>query len=192
MLIAAVEGYPDAQAVSRVILYLGLPDATIITKRGKSNLDAALPELNRSARGIRCLIVRDLDNDAACAPELRKKLLPNPSPNMLFRIAVREIESWLLADHDLFARFMGVRLNMIPLNTDELADPKSFVTGIAPSSRIARIREGIPPRPGSGVPVGPGYAGIIGEYASNVWRPQVAENTSPSLRRCIARLRAWC
>jgi hypothetical protein len=192
MIIAAVEGYPDAQAVGRLLSYVGLADATILPKRGKSRLDASLLELNRSARGIRCLVIRDLDNDAPCAAELRGRLLPNPAPNMIFRIAVREIESWLLADQDLFARFMGVPSNKMPQNPDSLPDPKAFVTGLAARSRVSRIREGIPPRLGSGVSVGPGYAGIMGEYASRVWRPQVAETSSNSLRRCIERLRAWC
>jgi hypothetical protein len=192
MIIAAVEGYPDAEAVGRVLAYLGLADVKILSKRGKSQLDAALPELNRSARSIRCLIVRDLDNDATCPAELRDKLLPKPATNMLFRIAVKEIESWLIADHERFASFMGVPINRIPRNADELADPKAIVTGLAVRSRISRIRDGVPPRPGSGVSVGPGYAGIIGEYASSIWRPEVAANSSSSLQRCINRLRVWC
>jgi hypothetical protein len=192
MIVAAVEGYPDAQVVGSLFAHLDLLEATIISKRGKSNLDAALPELNRAARGIRCLVIRDLDDDAPCAGELCRKLLPSPSANMFFRIAVRETESWLIADRDRFAQFMGLPLNKIPQNVDELADPKALVTSLAARSRISRIREGIPPRPGSGVVVGPGYAGIIGEYAASAWRPHVAQNSSPSLRQCIARLRTWC
>lgn len=191
MIIAAVEGYPDAQVASRLLSYIGLAEPIIIPKRGKSKLDAALPELNRSAHSIRCLVIRDLDNDAPCAAELCGKLLANPAPNMLLRIAVHEIESWLLADQDQFARFIGVPPNRIPQNTDVLVDPKAFVAGLAMRSRISRIRDGIPPRPGSGVSVGPGYAGIIGEFASAVWRPHVAQNSSRSLQRCISRLRAW-
>lgn len=192
MIIAAVEGYPDAQAVARLLSYVGLGDVTILSKRGKSKLDAALPELNRSARGIRCLVIRDLDNDASCAAELRRNLLPNPAPNMLFRVAVREIESWLVADRDKFARFMGISPNKIPENPDSLADPKAFVTGLAARSRVSRIREGVPPRLGSGISVGPGYAGIMGQFASEIWRPQFAEVASRSLQRCIVRLREWC
>lgn len=98
MIVVAVEGYPDVQAVKNVLAHLRLKDSIVIPKRGKSHLDAALPELNRSARRIRCLVVRDLDNDAPCAGALCQKLLPHPSPNMILRIAVRKIESWLLAD----------------------------------------------------------------------------------------------
>lgn len=191
MIVVAVEGYPDSEAVGSILRYVGLSDPTMIIKRGKSQLDAALPELNRSARSLRCLVVRDLDNDE-CVPELLSTLLPKPAPNMLFRVAVREIESWLIADRKRFATFLGVPEHRVPTDPDTVPDPKSFVTKLARASSLSRIREGIPPRQGSGIPVGPGYAGIIGEYASAHWRPEFAAKSSKSLARCISKLRSWC
>jgi hypothetical protein len=191
MIIAAVEGYPDEEVIKRILNSTGFHDAVVLRKRGKGDLDASLPALNRSARTIRCLVVRDLDHDAVCPLHLRNQLIPNPSPNLHFRVAVREIESWLFGDREKFADFLNVPLSRMPQLPDNVDDPKLLVTQIATRSRDRRIREDVPPRPGSGISVGPGYAGLLGKFAREVWRPEAAAELSPSLRRCIERLNVW-
>ncbi|HLH89544.1 MAG TPA: hypothetical protein VKX28_13915 [Xanthobacteraceae bacterium] len=191
MILAAVEGYPDEEVVRKILDSIGLADLIMLRKRGKGDLDAAIPELNRSANSLRCLIVRDMDNDAKCPAELLKILVPHPSKNLLFRVAEREIESWLLGDVDAFAAFLDVPRARFPESPDLVKDPKSLVTTLAAKSKNRRIREDMPPRPGSGIAVGPGYAGLLGQFARDDWRPGVAMTMSPSLRRCISRLQAW-
>jgi hypothetical protein len=191
MILAAVEGYPDAEAVKKILHHVGLTDSIVLRKRGKGELDAALPELNRSARSIRCLVVRDLDHDADCAANLTRRLVPRPSRNLLFRIAVREIEAWLFGDPERFARFLDVPPSKIPQDPDSIDDPKALVTRLARRSRTRLIREGIPARDGSGIPVGPGYPSLLGQFIRESWSPDQACLASSSLRRCVERLREW-
>jgi len=44
-----------------------------------------------------------------------KKWLPYPKhPNLLFRVAVKEVEAWLLAHRAAFATFLGISDKLIP------------------------------------------------------------------------------
>lgn len=117
--------------------------------------------------------------------------LPAPSPQMRFRVAVRQIEAWLLADADHFATFFGVRRGQIPARPDELTDPKGTVVSLVSTSKKAAIRADMVPRPGSGRRVGPAYAARLIEFVtrgSNRWRVTAAASASPSLRRCVERI----
>jgi len=129
----------------------------------------------------------DLDNDE-CAPRLRADLLPAQAPRMCFRIAVTEVESWLMADRDEIARFLGVSRALITQVPDDLADPKLSIVQTAQRSRARAIRDDLVPRPGSGRAVGPAYTSRIVEFVAQAWRPDVAANASDSLARCLNRL----
>ncbi|MCS7168176.1 MAG: hypothetical protein RMI91_03400 [Gemmatales bacterium] len=65
----------------------------------------------------------DLDRDASCAPALRKRYLAQLAPYLCFRVAVRAIEAWLLADAPNLARFLHVCPNLIPPDPESLSDP---------------------------------------------------------------------
>jgi len=134
------------------------------------------------------IILIDLDDDDDCAPPYRKSCLPRPAPYMCFRVAVREIESWLLADRERLAKFLSVRVSRIPLDLEKLDSPKSTMVEIARHSRRRGIREDMVPRPGSGRKVGPAYTSQLIEFAGDSkrgWRPTVAAKTSDSLNRCV-------
>jgi len=112
---------------------------------------------------------------------------------MYFRVAVRAVESWLLADAERLATFLGVPATSIPPDPDAESDPKRTLIGLAQRSRRSAIREDIVPRRGSGSRVGPGYAGRLIEFvltAEDRWRPSAAVQRSDSLRRCVEALRA--
>lgn len=107
---------------------------------------------------------------------------------MHLRVAVREIEAWLLADGAALAAFLGVPVSRVPQRPESLLDPKRAITDLAAASRRRSIREEIAPRPGSGRQVGPLYTTRISEFTTTHWRPEVAEAQSDSLRRCIVAL----
>jgi hypothetical protein len=66
----AVEGDHDAVALKRILSVVGLETGTVHAMGGKGALDQRVLGFNQSARHFRWLIVRDLDQDAKCAPEL--------------------------------------------------------------------------------------------------------------------------
>ena len=119
---------------------------------------------------------------------LISEYLPDPAPLMCFRVAVREIESWLLADRDNLATFLSVPESEFPPNPETLDDPKRGMIELAKKSRNRAIREDMLPRPGSGRAIGPAYPSRLIEFATRHWKPEVATNRCESLRRCWQRL----
>jgi hypothetical protein len=163
----------------------------VYSKGGKAGLDAKLPGYNLAAQRAPWLVVRDFDMDASCPAKLREILLPAPARHMRFRIAVRAVEAWLLADREALSRYLRLAPHLVPSSPDEDADPKRRLIAIASYSRSKDVREDMVPISGSSAVVGPGYLGRITEFASKHWRPEIAEKSSDSLRRCRKCLREW-
>jgi hypothetical protein len=161
-------------------------------QNGKAGLRRALPGYNAAAQGDPWLVLVDLDQEFECPALLVGDWLPSPSVYMRFRVVVRQIESWLLADADRFATFFAVKRSAIPDAPDELLnDAKASLLEVVRSSRRGAIREDMLPRPRSGRRVGAAYTSRMIEFASSAaegWRPDVAATRSPSLSRCLARL----
>jgi hypothetical protein len=110
---------------------------------------------------------------------------------MRFRVVVREIEAWLLADHDRFTSFFSVPASAVPDQPDQLPDPKATLLATVARSRRKAIRMDMLPRPGSGREVGAAYTSRLIEFAGDGdqgWRPNVAALRSPSLSSCLTRL----
>ena len=60
---------------------------------------------------------------------------------MCFRVAVAELENWLLADRVGFAGYFGVREGQIPDASDSIDDPKALLLRLAISSRRREVRD---------------------------------------------------
>jgi hypothetical protein len=147
--------------------------------------------LNAAAKGVPYLVLTDLDTHQ-CAPILIREWLGAPKhPNLLFRVAVREVEAWLLGCRKAFAAFLGVPENRIPPNVDEIQDPKRFLVNLARRSRKGYIRRDIVPQDGSTAKVGPDYNGRLTSYVVGLWDPAVAKERSPSLQKAIRVLDAF-
>lgn len=186
---AAVEGLVDEAVVRQLVGHVGAETAGVYGKNGKSYLRQRLAAYNNAARFTPWIVLVDLNRDAECAPPLRDEWLHEPAPHMCFRVAVREIESWLIADRERIARFLSVPVSRVPSAPEVIDDPKRVVVELAAQSRRRDIREDMVPRPGSGRPAGPAYASRLIEFVANHWRPKVAARSSDSLKRCLNRLR---
>lgn len=185
----AVEGPTDEPVAERIITRAGHEPRRVLTAGGKVRLDARIPGYNRSARHLRWLVVRDLDQDDAtsCIPDLRRVLVGGVvAPGLALRFAVRSVEAWLLADIEGFSQFFGVRVDAIPRNTQTLPNPKLALVGTCRRSRRRAIREGVVPRAGSGRVVGPEYTATIREFVDQTWDIDRAATEAPSLARAIA------
>ena len=117
----------------------------------------------------------------------REDFLPDPAPRMCFRIAVRAVEAWLLADRSNVARFLSVSIDLIDLHPERLTAPKSQLISIARRSRSRTIRMGIVPSAGDSRVIGPEYTALMSEFARERWDPQRAQARSPSLRGTMER-----
>lgn len=187
----AVEGPSDEAVLRRVVDHAGGLVHRVQVQNGKANLRRALPGYNAAAQWSGWVVLVDLDHDFACPGALTADWLPTQSPFMRFRVVVREIEAWLLADAERFAQFFAVRRTAIPKAPESLSDPKAALVGLAAASRKSAIRADMIPRPGSGRHVGPAYTSRLIEFASHSsqgWRPDIAATSAPSLARCLTRL----
>lgn len=190
----AVEGFTDEIVVRRILEFVGLQCGLVRGKNGKANLLKQLGKYNQAAQYAKWLVVIDLDNDADCAPNYVRQKLPNPSAGMLLRIAVREIEAWLLADKEQLALFLGISIKNIPEVPDLEANPKATFINLARRSRKTKLRDDIVPRQNSGASVGIGYPSRVQEFveqSTSRWRPEIAQEHSDSLKRTIIALHHW-
>jgi hypothetical protein len=186
----AVEGLTDAPVAEKLILHVGRVPRVIVAGGGKSAVDDRLRRWARSGNPRPILALRDWDrNDRVdCVPELLRLVfgqLPVP-PTMVVRIAVRAVESWLMADLDGATDYFGT--SRFPPQPDELVDPKQAFVKACQRSRERAIREGVVPRSGSGRSVGDLYEAILIDFARNVWSVERARLNSPSLDRALERL----
>lgn len=188
----AVEGPTDTEIVARIFEWCGIDLGTVYGQRGKDYLDQKLLAWNEAAKYAPWLVVRDLDHDEPCAPELARRLLPSPSPFMRFRIPVRTADAWLLADRDRFASFLAIKVSAVPADPDALPNPKRTVVDLARHSKRREVRDDLVPRSGMTSKVGPGYTPRIIEFVRGHWRPAAAVQNSRSLRRAIDALAPWC
>lgn len=96
------------------------------------------------------------------------------------------MESWLLADRDSVAAFLGVRIAAIPREPDRETHPKQTLVNLARTSRKRSIRQALVPD-GSGALVGPEYTPVIGGFIDDRWDASRARANSPSLDRACVR-----
>jgi hypothetical protein len=188
MISSAVEGLIDEAVMRRLLLYVGAIPGTVYGRQGKAYLKQHITRYNAAARHSAWVILLDLDNDAACAPTLQKTWLPSRAPRMCFRIAVRAVETWLLADRQRLAQFLSIPVSRIPPALEAENDPKSLLVNLARHSRKRATREDMVPRQHSGRKVGPAYASRLMEFIEDTttgWRPDVAAKESDSLKRCL-------
>ena len=183
----------DSAIAKRLILHVGGKIGTQREAGGKSKLDPLVPKYLNAARyqQMKWLILRDLDWDGGCAPELRGKMLAETDPYLCFRIAVREAESWLLADSRSMADFLRISENRVPVLPDRIDNPKEALVSLARSSKKSDVRAALIPHPRSGLSSGPEYASWMTKFAAQHWNlnDAVASGRSPSLIKAVNRIK---
>ena len=181
----AVEGSSD-EALARTLLEeIGFSVDFVYVQQGKNRLDQKRSAFNHAAENAPWLILRDMDHDADCAPELIRELMPAPSAKMCFRIAVHTAEAWLLADRKNISRFLGVPLNKLMTQPDTLDNPKIELVNLARRSNKKNIRADMVPAKNATTTVGPAYVSRLVEFATDFWDPTNAASHSLSLQKCV-------
>lgn len=185
-----VEGDTDLPFARKLARDAGFDDATEIDAQGKGEIDKYLDRYNDAAKGSPWLVLRDLDHDAGCAPEFLDDISFAASAWMCFRLVVRELESWVLADARGLARFLDVDEQWIPKNPDAVKDPTATLVEIARRARRGDIRRKLVPAAGAYTQVGPLYEATLIEFGEKHWSLARAVQRSESLLRARAATRA--
>lgn len=158
-----------------------------LRKSGFGYLKSHMPEWRKLARHQTVVLITDLDR-LDCPIRLLddwrgRQALP---ANLILRIAVREVEAWLLADHEGMESLLGSR-GRLPPDPDSLPDPKDFLLQLA--KRAPRdVRSDLVISAGTVARQGLGYNARLTDFVRSIWNPERAAQRSTSLARTRRRL----
>lgn len=156
--------------------------------KGNSHLKKNLKSYYQIAKRQPFLLITDLDS-MSCATLLvsdwKQRLKITEPTQMIFRVAVREVEAWLLADREGLGSLLGT--SNLPRNPDALDDPKRELLRFAQKAS-KNIRDGLVIKKGEIASQGLEYNSILSNFVKNSWNPERAIVYSDSLNRCKTRL----
>ena len=182
-----VEGPGDETIARRILRFVDETVAfTVDSCGGKPSIRRRIDIFNRAAAHIPHLVLVDLDQSHSCPAELIRAWLPETNPGLCMRVAVPQIESWLLADREGMAQYLSVAKELIPTDPDKLANAKNAMIRLAARSRQRRIRQDMVAPDGGR---GGAYTSRIMEFASGQWEVGRAAENSESLRRSLTAIR---
>lgn len=179
------------EAVLRKCVSDALPSFKIVrseVKNGRGNVQREINAYANLAKALPVLVGVDLDSDP-CPQAIVHRWAPDRHPNLIIRIATREIESWVLADRKRIARLINANSDNIPMETDLLEDPKRFFLDLVRQFANAELKRDLIPRNYGQYPrIGPAYNIQMCKFVATRWRPSVAAKRSESLKRAMKAL----
>ena len=160
--------------------------------RGFGYLKANLGNYMQVAKNVRpVFMLTDLDH-SICAPSLMAAWFQGASMprQFLFCVAVREVESWLLADRTAMAAFLDVSEAKITRDVESISGPKEYLLKLA--SRAPRdIRRDLLPAKNAVASQGFGYNSRMGQFVEQYWSPERGGEICSSLKRAMDRIATW-
>jgi len=176
-------------AALRRILHKYKPEVFIRPTAGLRGIDyirGKIEDYNRASEFCHYIVLIDLDKEE-CAPDMIRRWITFPSKNSFyFRIAVREIEAWLIADRKGFSKFLSIPISWIPLNSENIINPKEVIISWARQSRKRKIKGLIPAGSSS---IGPAYNSLLSDFVQYHWDIDEACMHNKSLRRAVDRIK---
>lgn len=184
----AVEDALSEAVVRQMMHELGFAVEACYGKSGFGYLKRNIQKFQAASYRMPYFVLTDLDQ-YVCATALKQAWgLAETPPNFLFRIAVRAIESWVLADRERIADFLGIALKHIPLKPDQEPNPKQRLIELARRGRNYEVRADLVPKPHSTARVGRNYNARLGWFVTHQWQLQSAQVHSDSLARAVRAL----
>jgi hypothetical protein len=163
----------------------------VYNRGGNGYLRKTAKGWNSAAKSTPFFLLTDLDS-VPCPSLLRSTWLSaSLHPNFIFRVAVREVESWLLADRHGLSSFLRVPKTSCPEQPDDLSDAKASLVALASRSPLNVIKTRIVPRAKSTAKQGRDYNGCLSDFVMTRWNPSEAALSSPSLDRCRRKLASF-
>lgn len=188
----AVEDELSEWVVRRALSNRPVPYAigAVYSQSGFGYLKKRAPAFNNAAKSCPFLLLTDLDR-YSCPLQLIEEWLGCPKhPNLLMRVAVREVESWLLGDPKGLSSFLGLRIAFDFDNPEDLADPKQELLKLAVNSPRRFIREALTWKDSSSgrLSQGPNYNAPLSTFVINDWNIGEARRRCRSLNRLFLAL----
>jgi hypothetical protein len=128
-----------------------------------------------------------------CPGDLLQKWLGKiaPNKNLIFRVAVKEVEAWLLADIPNFASCLAIEENKITKAVESLLDPKVEIVALARLSTSPHIIQDMVPPKGSTAEVGRCFDRVLINFVRNQWDIEEASKNSRSLSKAVNALKSF-
>lgn len=169
-----------------------------------SEIKSKMAAFNLMASSYPVVLLSDMDTDD-CAPIAKNNLTKGIAvihDNFIINIAVDEAEAWLLADRDGLAKYLGVKIEVMPIaeeqkfggmhkRTEMAVSLKSsyFLThNIISTSTDKELKAQIS-APGKACK-GPEYNSAIVPFIQNSWNIEMARKNSYSLDKAIMRIQS--
>ena len=189
--VLAVEDRLSDAVATKILEEFGVEIVKRIGYQGKSYLERKTPEFNRAANGVTVFMLTDLDSPQDCPPRLIRSWIRGAlNPRFCFRVAVMEVESWVMAGRVGFAAFLSIPSHRIPSPTDDILNPKEFLVSLARRSRNTRLKEAlVPTQNNKTAKTGNEYNPRLIQFVRDHWDLERAASTSPSLKRTVDRIR---
>ena len=176
---------------TKILEHFGIEIVKRVIYEGNSYLQRKAPSYNQAAyQECGVFMLTDLDSPNICPPTLIRSWVKGRLNRWFFlRIAVLEIESWIMADRQAVSDFLAIPIDRIPQNTDEITDPKEYLVSLARRSRKTRLREAlVPSRNDKSAKTGNEYNPRLIQFVREHWNLERAASVSPSLKRTLDRL----
>lgn len=165
----------------RLVKDAGLSISMALRKNGNGYLRKSIDNFIAMSNRHPVLVITDLDRIES--PErLTEQWFQNRScpDGLLFHVAIREVEAWLLADHMGIKELLGAKIGKLPSDPELLPDPKAYLLSLA--ARAPRdLRDDLVAERNSMASQGFGYNSILGSFVNTLWQPIRAAERSRSL-----------
>jgi hypothetical protein len=185
-----LEGHLEEPVARRLLADAGLDLSTTKFKvaGGGTKFWPEVKRYNEAARhDLLFVALADLEQEP-CPAAVFSRHLPRRTNSFILRLAVKMLESWLLADGERMAAFLHAPQSRIPQQPDQEEHPKRLLVELARKHAPSALKRDLVPERGLSGVVGPGYRPQMELFINNRWRPQIARHQSPSLDRALAAL----
>lgn len=169
---------------------VGYAVGAVYNQGGFGYLKKRASAFNNAAKSCPFLLLTDLDQ-CLCPSQLIKEWLGRPKhPHLLLRVAVREVESWLLGDPAGLIKFLGLRKPFGFRDPEQLSDPKQELLKLALRSPRRAMREAMAWKDTSSGRLfqGPDYNATLAKFVLGQWNIEVARKACRSLDRLFLAL----
>jgi hypothetical protein len=183
-----------SEAVINRLLSQLWPEAVVYKKfygRGSGYLRSHLQAFMNSSKSSPFFVLIDSDNEG-CAKKLLHSLIKKAPPSdFILRIAVHEIESWVLADFNNLIKALNIKSGRCPSNTDTIIQPKEYILNLVRKSASKSIRKSLLPTKVGAASQGPGYNSVMVQFVMDKWNISNASLNSESLNRTVLCLQTF-
>lgn len=168
-----------------------------------SQVKASMGSYNTLAVHYPVILLTDLD-DGPCAPIGKDRLLGGiiQSRDFVVNLAVDEVEAWLMADKNGFARYFGLPVTSMPISIPQKMSGRKALPELSvplksswylthqlmQKSTNAQRKAQVAVSPSDKNSKGKEYNTAIVPFIRDHWDPEVARLASNSLNRMILRL----